>query len=513
MSSLVGQFGKNIFTSWASLAVRVILVFLVNPFIIHTLGNEQYGVWILIISILNYVTILDLGIKQALLRFVSKYLGLGDIEKVNAMLSTAFFIYGIIGLAVIATTFVLSFFVFDWLQIPEQFLVQGRLALLIMGLNCAMGFVMISRGDSLGALHRYDVVYGLMILEDILRTAAILILLKTGYGLVAFALAFFIFSQLRLFLGAVIQKKLFPKIRVRFKPATREVAGDFLKYGFISFLISFAWLFISNTDNILIGYFLDTSSVTKYAIGAGFIVYLRAFIHAVSFPLRPVISHYETTDKLGNIKFIYTRGIKYFSFLTFIVGGITLNFADYLIFLWMGPGYEVSALMLKILILPAAVFLPQAIAVSVMYGVDKHRILLYIIIVEGLLNLVLSVLLVGRYGLTGIAIGTAIPQVLIYLLVVPIVIKSILNIDLRHYYLSLAYAAGIALAGSYLFGYLLIHLFSPENWGIFFAEVLLVAGLSAAAGLLVFDRDEFLSIFTRLRGNNRVQRNRDDLPV
>ena len=502
MSSLVGQFGKNIFTSWASLAVRVILVFLVNPFIIHTLGNDQYGVWILIISILNYVTILDLGIKQALLRFVSKYLGLGDMEKVNAMLSTAFFIYGIIGLVVIAATFVLSFFVFDWLKIPEQYLFEGRMALLIMGLNCALNFVMISKGDSLGALHRYDIVYGLMIFEDVFRTAAILILLNMGYGLVAFALAFFVFSQLKLLLGAVFQKKLFPDIRVRFKPATKEVAGEFLKYGFISFLISFAWLFISNTDNVLIGYFLDTASVTKYAIAAGFIVYLRAFIHAVSFPLRPVISHYETTDKLGNIKFIYTRGIKYFSFLTFIVGGVTINFADYLILLWMGPGYETSALMLKILILPAAIFLPQAIAVSVMYGVDKHRNLLYIIIVEGLSNLILSILLVGKYGMTGIALGTAIPQVIIYLLVVPVVIRSILKIDLGQYYLSLAYAAGAAFAVSFLCGHLLISLASPASWGLFFVEVLAVVILSAAAGLVVFDREEFRTIFSRLRGNN-----------
>lgn len=502
MSSLIGQFGKNIFSSWASLAIRVILVFLVNPFIIHTLGNEQYGVWILVISVLNYVTILDLGIKQALLRFISKYLGLGDMEKVNAMLSTAFFIYGIVGLIVIAATFILSFFVFDWLQIPEQYFVQGRLALLIMGLNTALSFVMICRGDSLGAFHRYDIVYGLMILEDILRTAAIIILLKSGYGLVAFALAFFVFSQLRLLLGAGFQKKLFPNVRIKFKPAAREIARDFLKYGFISFLISFAWLFISNTDNVLIGYFLDPASVTKYSIAAGFIVYLRAFIHAVTFPLRPIISHYETIDKSGNIKFIYTRGIKYFSFLAFIVGGITLNFADSLILLWMGPGYETSAVILKILILPAAIFLPQAIATSVMYGVDKHRKLLYIIIAEGLLNLVLSILLVGRYGLSGIAYGTIIPQVVIYMLVVPVIIRSILGIDLRQYYISFFYAVSIALAVSYAGGYLLIRLLNPSTWGIFFVEVVLTAALSLSMGFFIFDRDESGTILRRLRGVN-----------
>ena len=140
MSNLVRQFGKNIFSSWASLAIRVILVFLVNPYIIHTLGNDQYGVWILVISILNYVTILDLGMKQALVRFISKYLGHEDYDSINSILSTAYFVYNIVGLAVVALTLLLSFFTLDWLQIPDQFLFQGRMALIIMGINMALGF-------------------------------------------------------------------------------------------------------------------------------------------------------------------------------------------------------------------------------------------------------------------------------------------------------------------------------------------------------------------------------------
>jgi len=504
MANLVGQFGRNIFSSWVSLGIRVILVFLVNPFIIHTLGNERYGVWILVISILNYVVILDLGIKQALVRFISKFLGTDDYDKINSLLSAAFFAYGIISLLVVGITFVLSFFALGWLQIPGEYLYQGRVALVIMGVNAAMGFIMVCRGDSLGAFHRYDIVYGLMILEDILRTAAIIILLKSGYGLIPFALAFLVFSQMKLIIGAGFLKKLFPRVKVGIRKANRESARKLFKYGLISFFISVAWLFISNTDNVLIGYFLNASAVTKYSIAAGFIVYLRAFIHAVSFPLRPVISHYEAQDKIGNIRFIYTRGTKFFYFITFIIAGITLIFGDHLIRLWMGPGYEESAQILKILIVPAAIFLPQAIAASIMYGIDKHRNLLYIIIAEGLLNVILSVILVGKYGLAGIAYGTVIPQVIIYLLVVPVNIKSILEISLTRFYISLLYSAAAALGVSYLAGYLLTSLREPTGWPLFFGEVFVVALVSLMGGFFLFDREEAKTIFGRLRGRGVV---------
>ncbi|UCD18151.1 MAG: hypothetical protein JSV44_04365, partial [Candidatus Zixiibacteriota bacterium] len=96
MPNIVYQFSKNVFSSWVALAVRVLIVFLVNPFIIHTLGNDRFGAWMLIFSIINYLTVLDLGLKQALIRFVSKFLGLNEFDNINEVLNTSFAIYSVI---------------------------------------------------------------------------------------------------------------------------------------------------------------------------------------------------------------------------------------------------------------------------------------------------------------------------------------------------------------------------------------------------------------------------------
>ena len=176
MASMVRQLGRNIFSSGASLAIRVILVFLVNPFIIHTLGNDRYGVWVLVVSIINYLTILDLGMKQALIRFISKYLGLKDYDKINSLLNAGFLVYFMVGLAVVVITLVLSFFALDIFEIPSEFLREARVVLLIVGLSTAMNYILMAWGDTLGAFHRYDLHYALLIIEDILRTTAIIIL-------------------------------------------------------------------------------------------------------------------------------------------------------------------------------------------------------------------------------------------------------------------------------------------------------------------------------------------------
>jgi len=502
MSKIVGQLGKNIFTSWASLGVRVVLVFLVNPYIIHTLGNDRYGVWVLAVSIINYMTILDLGLKQALVRFISKFLGLGDIDRINALMNAGFVIYSMVGLLVVVITFVLSFFALGWFNIPPELLSQGRMVLILIGINTAINFVMLTWGDSHGAFHRFDITYGLMIAEDILRTIAIVILLKNGYGLIPFALCFVIFGFIKMSTGAVILKRIQPKIRIGFRLADRDAFRMLINYGFITFLISVAWLLISNTDNVLIGYFLDATSITKYAIAAGFVVYLRSFVLAVSFPLRPMISHYEALNRKDNIDYIYTRGTKYLYFITFVIGGGAIVYSDSLINLWMGDGYQQSAEILKILILPAAAFLPQLIASSVMYGVEKHRNLLYIIIAEGVMNFVLSVILVGKFGLRGIAYGTVIPQLIIYVLAVPAIIKSILDIDLILFYRNMLKASFTAFAAAFSVSYILNYVKTPESWPVFFGEIFIVGAVSLGAGMLFFDRQEIRTILAKLRNKS-----------
>jgi O-antigen/teichoic acid export membrane protein len=499
MADIIRQLGKNIFSSWSSFAVRALLVFLVNPFIIHTLGNDRYGVWILAISIINYMTILDLGLKQSLIRYISMYLGLDDYERVNSVLNTAFLLYIIIALIAVVLTFILSFFTMSLFRIPPEFLPQARIVLIIIGLSTALNLAMTVWGDSLGAFHRFDIAYGLMMAEDVFRTAAIVILLKNGAGLVPFSLMFFLFNLLRLSIAAAFLKRLHRKVRRLFAYVNRETMRLLFRYGLTAFFISVAWLLIVNTDNVLIAYFLNTASVTRFAIAAGFIVYLRSLIQTVTFPLRPVISHYDALDKKENIVFIYTRATKYLYFLTFAVAGVTVIFADTLIFLWMGSGYTETAAVLKILILPAAVCLPQAVANSVMFGMEKHRYLLYIIIAEGISNLILSIVLVGEFGLYGIAYGTIIPQLVLYLFVMPRVIKIILPIRLSTLYASLLRAAGPALLFSVLISAAVKRIIVPTNWISFFGDIAFIAAALVLLGYAIIDKNELRTIYSKLR--------------
>ena len=70
--SRIRRIAQNIVSNWFALVVTTVVGFFLSPFVVHHLGNLAYGVWVLIASLVSYMNLLDLGLRGAVTRFVSK---------------------------------------------------------------------------------------------------------------------------------------------------------------------------------------------------------------------------------------------------------------------------------------------------------------------------------------------------------------------------------------------------------------------------------------------------------
>ena len=70
-----------------------------------------------------------------------------------------------------------------------------------------------------------------------------------------------------------------------------------------------------------------------------------------------------------------------------------------------------------------------------MYGLSKNKFLALTNFVEGMLNVIISIILIQKYGLIGVALGTAIPMFVIKFFIQPIYINKILKMKLGSYYI------------------------------------------------------------------------------
>ncbi len=146
------------------------------------------------------------------------------------------------------------------------------------------------------------------------------------------------------------------------------------------------------------------------------------------------MSHYDATGDMSQISSLYAKVTKYLFYFTASVCALLLIFGDNFIYLWMGPEFTKTVHVLYILVIPSAIYLPQIAANSVMLGIGKHRPLFYILISEALFNLVLSLALVRPLGIYGVALGTAVTQLLIYTYIFPYVFHRVIRGDLKLFY-------------------------------------------------------------------------------
>jgi O-antigen/teichoic acid export membrane protein len=108
-------------------------------------------------------------------------------------------------------------------------------------------------------------------------------------------------------------------------------------------------------------------------------------------------------------------------------------FGKQVIFFWVGPEFGASVLVLWILAGSFSIALAQTPGIGLMYALNKHKWYALVTILEGFANLALSIYLARRLGLVGVALGTAIPMVIVKLFVQPVYVSRIVSIKLYEY--------------------------------------------------------------------------------
>src|SRR5437667_5523473 len=142
----------------------------------------------------------------------------------------------------------------------------------------------------------------------------------------------------------------------------------------------------------------------------------------------------NTQGKLDELREIFLKWSKVALSLTIMIGLFLIVLGPKFIGWWIEPAYErPGGAVLQILMVSCFAFLPvRGVALPLLIGLGKPKLPTLAFLAAGLLNLVLSALLARPLGLAGVALGTAVPNVLFAALVLPIACRE-LQITLPHY--------------------------------------------------------------------------------
>jgi O-antigen/teichoic acid export membrane protein len=429
MDQLKQQLHKNIGVSWAGHLVQMAISFFFVPFITSVLGDARYGVWVIVFQTISYFVLFDFGLEQALVRFLSKHLSTRDFIRINQTLSTTLGLYLVLGSAIIVGVWLTATFLFDYVRIGDPLMLQeGKTALKIIGLYMGLRFFLTPYGGVLGGFQRFDIARGLGIVEELVKAALMVWLLASGYGLVALAWTVVGLSVLKQGAAYVILKRIHPEVVVSPSGFHRATAKELLGYSKITFGIIIGWLIIFNTDSVLLGLLASSAAAGVYAPGAALMLQIRLIVNAVGGPLTAAVSHLEARNDLETIRRFYARGIKYCSYLSFFASVGVILYARPFVALWLEPEFAGAAEVMRVLAVSSAFFAPQILGNAVLFGTGNHSHLLRVLVLEAAAKIALSLVLIGPYGMLGMAYAAAIPQFLLYVTLYPVLLARVLKV-------------------------------------------------------------------------------------
>jgi O-antigen/teichoic acid export membrane protein len=399
-------------TKYGALVVSLGIGMFLMPFTLAHIGQEQYGLWMLVASITYYFQLLDLGYGNGLVRHVSAADARGNPDEVNRILSTFFVVYSALGgAAAVAGAAMIAWLIPHFPNLSRAQIHDARWLLAFMALRVAIGFPMSVLGAVTVARQRFtlnNVVATLASLANGLVTYAVL---NAGYGLVPLVAAT---TTLALAMYAVYgwaARRSFPPLRITPGAFSLALVREVTAFSAYVFIIDVAIQIGFNLDNLVIGAVLGTASVAVYAVSARLADYQRQLCNQFNGLLFPVVVRYRADGNDRALREVMIEGTR---LALILVVGVTiglLGFATPLVTLWMGHEFTGAIAPLYFLGLAGIVLVGQGPLGNLLLGTGHHRLVAFVSLGEALANLLLSVLLVRRYGIAGVAAGTAIPVI------------------------------------------------------------------------------------------------------
>jgi O-antigen/teichoic acid export membrane protein len=470
---------RNVISNWGAYFVSMAVNFVLSPYVVGHLGTVGYGVWTLILSLTGYLGLLDLGVRGAVTRYVAKFHSEAAHKRSSEVASSAAVIFGTAGMIAILVSFVCAYGVIGHMHIPPDYMGAARAVLVLTGLSVATSLINGVFGGILVGLQRFDLTNGIEVSISLLRSGAIVLALHFGCGIVTLACLQLAFTVARWATNIVLTRHYYPELHIRFASADRAGIKLIFSFSAYSFLMHVSASLIYASDNVVIGAYLPVTFVTFYVIGGNLVEYARTLVTGISQALTPLASSTETRGDPAELQKLVLTSSRWASMVILPVTCTFLLRGRSFIGLWMGWNFaDVSGHVLSVLSITLMFWGANCAIAGIFLGLSKHKPIVPALIFEGICNLTLSIFLVKRLGIIGVAWGTAVPSLITNLIFWPWYIRRTLKIQPYTY----AISAWIRPWGSLVlfFGgtYLTERYWPAPNLFVFFSQVGLVLPLA-----------------------------------
>ncbi|MBR0024614.1 MAG: oligosaccharide flippase family protein [Muribaculaceae bacterium] len=401
----VNQLKAGAALNYVILGLNAITGLLYTPYMLRMLGQSEFGIYSLAASVIAYLSMLDFGFGNAVIRYTAKYRANGKNEEQYELFGMFTKLYTIIGVLTMVVGIVLFFFLDTMFgeTLTTSELSRTKIIVLLLVFNLAFSFPLSIYGAIITAYENFVFLRFMQIARIILNLVVMITLLQWGFKAIAMVVVTTIFNFVTLGINIYyFRKKL--KLKIKFAPIKKQLLSEVAIYSFWIFLNAIMDRIYWSTGQFILGAVSGTVAIAIFSVAIHVETLYMSFSTAITGVFLPRVTAMVTKkgkEKEVSNLFIKTGRIQY-CVLSFILSGFIL-FGQSFINIWAGPDYHDSYVIALIFMAPLTVPLIQNLGITILQARNqmKFRSLLYIII--ALLSLIFQIPLAKYFGGVGCA--------------------------------------------------------------------------------------------------------------
>jgi len=331
---------KNAGWSTVDSIASPLLMVVSAPLLVRALGVEQYGLWILVYSIVGLMGFVSMGLGDATTRYVAQYRATGRVSDVIHVVRITALMYVVMAFLVGAIIYMVSALLARGVfHIPEALQQTAVQVIRLGGLMLAVKIVDSVFAATLKGYERFDVSSRIAVTFRITAISTTVLLAVNGYGLVVILTSTLLIYSANLLVSIIVTK--------RFVPGTYFVASfdvdlfrKIYSYGIWSWLQGIAGTLFSQADRFLITIILGTSALTYYSTSLMVAQQVHAVLAAAASFVFPLSSKFHSSGDIHRLREVYSKTMTIVTTLATAAVIMVYFLAPVILHLWMGADFE-----------------------------------------------------------------------------------------------------------------------------------------------------------------------------
>jgi O-antigen/teichoic acid export membrane protein len=425
--TIIKKMVVNISSNYLGAVIHIVVALILTPLLVRHFGEIGYGVWITLSTIILFIGYIDLGLGDAIVKYVAEYNEVSDQNTLQKTIGTALSIYLILGFVALILSIFISFFVTSFFNIPSDYAEAAKAGLIYFGLLLLVEFPTTALYSIIEGHQRYDILNIVGIASTIIEALATIVLILLDCGLLEIIQLSLAISVMEFVTALLFTHHIYPDISLKTTKVDIAVFHKLKRFSFWLFmfdLVSDGWVHL---QKLIIPILFYTSLTTHYSIAIMLASIMLTAVEPFVNVMFPLVSALGVKNDKRNLKNVMLYGTKCAMAISMPVSICVLILGEPLISFLFGDDYlDTVYNLIRIMIysfLATASILP---AISLLTGIGRIKKLFFFALAECLSVILLMALTKNALGIYSIAFSfTAANIVFSFGLVLPYTCKVI----------------------------------------------------------------------------------------